>query len=191
MAILTSETTFTIQFAEELVEGTDLVLLPENTGTDALRELHFPKSLGDPLYLAPIVYEDWPDRWENFDTAPISARPINKAEMTLGGNKIAQWKGYLADKPVREIWRGGDDKSRMTPYFLRRLLEYFINSQYLAVGEFITWYPKDRTTQGYNIVIQDLTVGGAGISLDYYGLKGDMVMQEVVLSFYIVSEVGS
>lgn len=181
MAILTSETTFQIQFAEELAEGTDLVLLPENEGTTALRELHYPGDL-----LPPLVYEDYPDRWDNFDTFPVSARPINKAEMTLGGNKIAQWPGYIADKPVREIWRGGEQQSRMTTYFLRRLLEYFLNSQNLAVGEYISWWPNDRTTQGYNIVIQDLTVGGSTISLDYYGLRGDIVMQEVVFTFHIV-----
>jgi hypothetical protein len=186
MAILTAETTFTIQFAEALEEGTDLILLPENDGADALRELHYPADL-----LPPLIYEDYPDRWENFDTTPISGRPLTKAEMTLGGNKFAQWPGYTPDKPVREIWRGSESTARMTPYFLRRLLEYFLNSQNLAVGEYITWYPKDRTTQGYNIVIQDLTVGGANISLDYYGLKGDMIMQEVVFTFYIVSEVGS
>lgn len=181
MTILTAETTFTIQFAEELAEGTDLVLLPENAGINAVRELHFPADL-----LPPLLYDDSPDRWENFDTTPVSARPLSKAEMTLGGNKFAQWPGYIADKPVREIWRGSDDRARMTPYFLRRLLEYFIYSQDLGVGEYITWYPKDRTTQGYNIVIQDLTVGGATISLDYYGLRGDMIMQEVVFTFYIV-----
>ena len=181
MAILTAETAFTIQFAEELSEGADLVLLPENAGADAVRELHFPADL-----LPPLLYEGFPDRWDNFDTTPVSARPLTTAEKTLGGSKFAQWPGYVADKPVREVWRGSDTIARMTPYFLRRLLEYVIYSQDLGVGEYITWWPKDRTTQGYNIVIQDLTVGGASISLDYYGLKGEMIMQEVVFTFYIV-----
>ena len=180
MAILTAQTTFTIQVAEELQEGTDLVLLPENDGADAKRELHYP---GD--VLAPLIYEDWPDRWDNFDTGHLTARPLTKAEMTLAGNKLATWPGYAADKPVREIWRGSDTTARMSPYFLRRLLEYFLNPPQ-TVGEYITWYPKDRTTQGYNIVIQDLTVGGSTLSLDYYGLRGNMITQEVVFTFYIV-----
>lgn len=181
MAILTAETTFIIQFAEELIEGTDLIILPENSGIEALRELHYPDD-----ELAPLIYEDYPDRWENFDAVPLAARPLTKAEMTIGGNKIAQWQGYIADKPVKEIWRGGDQISRMTTYFYRRLLEYFINSQNLAIGRYVEWWPKDRTTQKYYIVIQDLTIGGSTISLDYYGLHGDIIMQEVAFTFYIV-----
>jgi len=181
MPILTAQTDFVVGFAEELEEGTDLILLPENSGVNALRELHYPEDL-----LAPIVYDDRPDKWENFDTFPLTNRPLTKTEMTLQSNKIARWPGYYGDVLIREIWSGKEKESRMFPYFLRRLLEYQINSINLAPGEYVTWYPKDRTTQGYKIVIEGLTVAGSVLSFDYLAIRNNLITGEVIFSFRIV-----
>jgi len=37
MPVLTAQTDFVVGFSEELEEGTDLILLPENSGANALR----------------------------------------------------------------------------------------------------------------------------------------------------------
>jgi hypothetical protein len=182
MAELTAETTFTIQNPqEEFVETVDLVLLPENTGTDALRELRYPGDL-----LPPLIYEQNPDKWENFDTSPLTARPLFKAEMTIAATSMTRWGGYLTDRPVKETWRGDDRRSLMTAYYLRRLWEYFANPP--ATG-YITWNPKDRMDRAYNIEIEGLQVGGQDIvSFDYLALRHGLVVGEVVFTFRLVGE---
>ena len=183
MADLTASTTFEIQAAtEEFLETTDLLLLAENTGGDEVRQLHYPGNL-----LAVIIYDDFPDKLENFDTAPLAARPSLKAELTIGGTQMARWPGYVADKPVKEIWSGDATKSRMKLAFLRRLLEYYLNP---PDSGYITWKPKDRTTTSYYIEIESLTVGGADtVQLDYCAARLGLVTGEVALTFRIVSEV--
>uniref|UniRef100_A0A7C3YXD0 Uncharacterized protein n=1 Tax=Desulfobacca acetoxidans TaxID=60893 RepID=A0A7C3YXD0_9BACT len=182
MAELTAETTFTILAAPEVFEEEeDLILYPENSGSDARRELRYP---GD--VLPPLVYENTPDRWENFDSVPWTNRPQVKSELTLSSAQVVQWPGYLPDRSVKEVWRGTDTRSRGTAYFLRRLYEYFANPP--SEG-YITWWPKDRTEQGYKIVIESVQVGGQDVvTFDFLALRGDLVPFEVTLQFRIVGE---
>lgn len=179
---LTSETTFTIQETPDILEeSVDLILLPENTGTYALRELRYPDDL-----LPPLVYEENPDKWTNFDSAPLTARPALKAEMTLKDTALAQWSGYLKDNPVKEFWAGDDKTSRMPANFFRRLWEYFVNR---PASGYITWWPNDRTTKGYQIVIESLQAGGDNaVTLHTGAIQEDLVLGEVVLVFRIVGE---
>jgi len=183
MAELTSETTFTVIAAPEYFEESeDLYLYPENAGTGALRELRCP---GD--VLPPLIYESNPDRWENFDSAPMTNRPQVKAELTLASAQIVQWKGYLPDRAVREIWKGSDTRSRMTAYMLRRLYEYFA---YPPEEGYITWCPRDRTEQAYHIQIESVQVGGQDlVTFDLVALRGgELIPFEVVLQFRIIGE---
>jgi hypothetical protein len=129
-----------------------------------------------------------PDEWENFDTEPLTSRPLSKTEMTLAGNKSAAWPGYLGDLPIREIWSGSDDKSRMSAYMFRRLLEYFLNP---PASGYIVWKPKDRTTKTYNVIFEDLSVGGQSLCrFRYVAAYNEVVVKEVVVTLRLVSEVG-
>ena len=184
MAELTSETTFNVIAAPEYFEEfEDLYLYPENAGSGALRELRYP---GD--VLPPLIYESNPDRWENFDSVPMTNRPQVKAELTIASAQIVQWQGYLPDRPVKEVWRGSDNRSRMTAYMLRRLYEYFA---YPPESGYITWCPKDRTEQLYYIQIESVQVGGQDIvSFDFVAmLGGELIPFEVVFQFRIIGEV--
>jgi hypothetical protein len=159
----------------------ELYLFPENSGNGAMRELHFPGDL-----LPPFIYEEPPDRWENFDSAPMTANPQVRMSPTLAGAQLVQWKGYLPDQSIKEYWKGTDTTSRMTAYMLRRFYEYF---KYQEEGNYITWWPKDRTEQGYKILIEGISVGGQDIRMfDLLALKADLIMQEVVFQFRIVEE---
>jgi hypothetical protein len=181
MTVLSAQTTFTIQDCEAFAEEAELTLLPENQGTDALRELHYPNDL-----LPPLIYEKMPDRWENFDSEPLTARPELKSEMTLAGNQHVRWPGYQGDRPVKEVWKGDDRRAPMLAYFFRRLWEYYANPP--SEG-YIVWYPKDRTSQGYYIEIESLTAGGQDtISMDYVALRQGLMVGEVVFAFRIVGE---
>jgi hypothetical protein len=177
---------------ESFEDQADMVLLPENSGDMyALRELHYPGNI-----LPPIVYESNPDYTDNFDTIPLTGPPQYKSDQTLAAALMTQWPGYMQDNPVREYWEGtalaaGDSSagaySRMGTYFFRRLWEYFANPP--ASGTYITWWPKDKTTQGYYVVLEALTVGGKDIQLDSYGVAAGMVLGEVILSMRLMGPV--
>jgi len=183
MAELTSQTTFEVQEPIETFEETaDLILLPENTGTEASRELHYPSDI-----FPPIIYESFPDKYENFDTIPLTARPLYQTEMTIEDSLTSKWPGYLKDRPVKETWSGRDKVSRMSAYFFRRLWEYFINP---PTTGYIEWYPKDRTTKGYYVVIEGLQVGGSDtVIFDYYAMHSGYIPAEVVLTMRIMGEI--
>ena len=154
---------------------------------NVLRELHYPGDL-----LPKLIYDQNPDKYENFDSQPLTARPIVQTDQTIGGNVTSRWLGFIGDNPVREIWTGNlawsssNQTSNMFTYFLRRLWEYYVNP---PLTGYITWWPKDRTVTGFNIEIENLTVDGAAISLDYLATRGGMTVGDVILTFRIVSEV--
>ena len=183
MAVLTADTTFQIQAPTEIFEETlDLTLLPENAGVNAVRELRYP-----PGGLPALIYEQNPDWWDNFDTGPLTARQIFTAEMTISDVAMARWPGYVKDRPVIERWKGDEKTAHMTLDMLRQLWEYFANP---PSSGYIEWWPKDRTTRGYYIEIESLTVGGSeGLSLNLFACQGGIVLQEVVLSFRIIGEI--
>lgn len=180
MTTISASTTFTIVAATAYPEQVDLTLLPENAGTNVLRELHYPGSV-----FPPLVYLKNPDHWTGFDTEPIKG-PTLVTEKTLGGNKLARWAGYVSDNAVIETWTGDSKVLSMTTDFLRRLLEFYLNPP--AAG-YIVWYPKDRTATGYNIEIESITVNGStAVSLDYLATKGGYVLGDVALAFRLVGE---
>lgn len=179
---LTAQTTFNILAAPEVFEEyADLYLHPENSGWQAMRELRYP---GD--VLPPIIYEELPDRWDNFDSVPWTQRPIVQTQKTLSSAQVVWWQGYLPDNPVREIWRGQDNTSRMSAYMLRRLYEYYTNP---PLAGYITWHPKDRTNSVYLVQIESLTVGGRdAVTFDLLALSHGLITQEVVLTLRIIRE---
>jgi len=183
MAILQSSTVFTILSAEYYEEQADLILLPQTDGSEAMRELHYP---GDAF--PPIIYPDMPDKWENFDTIPLTNPPMTKAEMTISGNKYARWPGYGGDRPVKEFWKGSESRSRVWLEFFRRLAEYWFNQP--DPPNYITWWPKDRTSSGYYVLIEDLSVGGTSVlSFDYLPVYYGLLTGEMILTMRIIGEV--
>lgn len=183
MAELTSQTTFTIADAPAVYEETvELAFLPENEGVDAVRELRYPGNT-----LPPLIYETNPDVWENFDTGPLTARPIFKGEITIADFSMLVWPGYQKDVPVKEIWKGTDTTSRMSAYMLRRLWEYFSNP---PASGYITWSPQDRIDKTYNIVIENLEVAGTNtIQFSAGAVFNGFITGEVTFTFRIVGEV--
>lgn len=184
MTIISASTQFTIQQAELYSdEGIDITILPNTTGVNALRELHYPED-----YFPPIVYPDWPDKWENFDTAPLTARPMTPVEMTLAGNQAMKWPGYNADRPVKEYWIGNDNRSRVTMEFLRRLAEFYFNPPHtLGIDGYITWWPKDRTVVGYNILIESISIDGTDlITFQYPAIVHSLAPGQMIFTFRII-----
>ena len=181
MATLTSQTVLTIADASAVTVSTDLIVQPENTGTLALRELTYPLNV-----FAPIVYDNNPDSWTNFDSSPMTTRPTVSRTPTIEGNRLTGWFGYDRDKTIVETWRGSDSEASMSLTFFRQLYAYFSNPPSDA---FIQWSPKDRTTEVYNIMINSLTAGGQDVQFNFIAALNNCMLGDVVLTFTIVSQV--
>lgn len=181
MAIITSQTSIIIDDALSVTTSIDFILQPESNGTLALRELRYPNNL-----LPPIVYSTNPDQWTNFDTSPMVKRPKIAVQQTIQDNRVIGWKGFDRDSPITEIWKGSDSVSPMFLSFFRQLHAYYENPPSTS---FITWHPKDRTANSYNILIESLTVGGNEIQLDFIAAINGLLTQDVRLVFRIVSKV--
>lgn len=181
MAIITSQTTVTIDDAAAVVTTADFTLQPENTGTLARRELSYPSDT-----LPPLIYDKNPDQWTNFDTTPMVKRPRVGVQQTIQDTRLTGWQGFAKDAPVTETWQGGDDESPMRLSFFRQLYAYFETP---PTSGFIQWSPKDRTANVYNIMIESLTVGGTEVRFDFVPARNGFLTQDVVLRFRIVSQV--
>ena len=181
MAIITSQTIVTIDDALSVTTSASFTLQPENTGSLARRELHYPSDT-----LPPLIYDQNPDQWTNFDTSPLVKRPKVGVQQTLSDNRLTGWQGFDRDAAITETWKGGDDESPMRLSFFRQLYAYFETP---PSSNFIQWYPKDRTANVYNIMIESLTVGGTEIRMDYVPARNGFLTQDVVLRFRIVSQV--
>jgi len=181
MALITSQTTVTIDDATPVITTTDFTLQPENTGSLARRELSYPSDT-----LPPLIYDCNPDQWTNFDTDPLVKRPKVGVQQTLQGNRLTGWQGFERDAAVTETWKGSDTESPMRLSFFRQLYAYYETPPSV---NFIQWHPKDRTNSVYNIMIESFTVGGTEIRFDFVPARNGYLTQDVVLRFRIVSTV--
>lgn len=182
MAIITSNTVVAIGDAAAVTTTQDFTLGASTTGTGALRRLVYP----DAATLAAIVYTKNPDDWTNFDVSPLVKRPRVGILQTLEDNKITGWQGYARDASITETWRGSETEASMTLDFLRQLYAYYESP---PLTSFIQWEPRDRTAAVYNIVIENLTVGGQDIRMNYIAANAGYVLGDVALRFRVLSEV--
>jgi hypothetical protein len=182
MAIISTQTTVTIGDATADVTQLDIVLQANLTGTLALRQLVYP----DAAVLAPFTYEKNPDDWTNFDVSPLVKRPTVGVLKTLEDTKLTGWQGFARDASVVETWKGSETEAPITLNFFRQLYAYYENP---PTNGFIVWHPKDRTTNSYNILIEDLTVGGRDIRMNYIAAQQGFLVGDVNLRFRIVSQV--
>lgn len=181
MAVITSQTVVTIDDALAVVTSLDFTLQPENSGLNARRELHYPSDT-----LPPLIYDNNPDQWTNFDTTPMVKRPTVGVQQTIQGNRLTGWQGYARDASVIETWKGSDSESPMRLSFFRQLYAYFETP---PTANFIQWKPKDRTANVYNIMIESLSVGGTEVRFDYVPARQGFLTQDVTLRFRIISQV--
>lgn len=181
MATITSQNIITITDALAVTTTTDITLLAANSGSNARRELHYPSDT-----LPPIVYDKNPDTWTNFDTSPLVKRPSVAVQPTIQGNRLVAWKGFDRDRPVVETWQGSSSESPMTLSFFRELASYYLNP---PTADYIQWKPKDRTVTVYNIIIENLTLGGQDFTFDYVPTRNGYLTGDVQLTFRIIGEV--
>lgn len=201
MSIISNSVTFTIGNASpvattqadvEFATGVGSTVLPgdpiaESAG--ALRKLVYPGGL-----LPPIIYTTNPDVYTNFHTTPLDKRPRAFVNSTLSDNLLIGWFGQSRDVSVEERWLGSTTTSRMDLAFFLALQDYYRNPP--ANGTFIQWWPRDRTTTKYNVVIETLNLSltgsagqGAGdFEFDYIVTRHGYLAGTVTLRFAIIGE---
>lgn len=170
MPTFTADRTYEIFLGEATAETEDITLVPiESSGNaTARRRLVYPNNA-----LAPIVYETNPTRTLNFDQDVLFA-PISNVERMLTGSKVIQFDTAENDVVITETWtaREGQIYSMITSFF-RMLREYHINPPAFSATnqEYIQWFPADRTTDGYNVLLHRLVVGGGQENNQLYDIN--------------------
>ena len=114
---------------------------------------------------APINYYKNPTRTFNLDNEVIPA-PISSAPRTLESRQVIMMERGIADVVVTEVWEGGEGRRAAMPTSLFRQLYLYLRNQpaFSALAQtYITWAPRDRSEDVYNVQFYQLRVGsGSG-----------------------------
>jgi hypothetical protein len=166
MATVTSALTFPVLIGSPVTATAGVVIVDsESAGVlGALRILTHPDTSNFP----PLTYWGNPLRTTNLDNDVLYVPDVSTVE-TLGTTQVLRYERAIDDVIVSESWPGSDNQLSMPSSFFRNLYELLINQP--DVGEYITWQPRDRNLNTYNVAILDLTVGGKTAELDVIDFK--------------------
>jgi hypothetical protein len=103
-----------------------------------------------------LRYPQLPRKCLNFDGHPITKVKSNR-QTTLSSTVTTLHQRYIEDAKVTEIWLA-DDLSMLVGFFYELL--NFYNTQ-LDAGDYLIWFPKDRTETAFAIQPLDLIVGSS------------------------------
>lgn len=155
------------QIAEGTATPTSTTLYLLGTGSDgdpdALAVLTHPDVGNWP----PITYQRNPDEVTNLDNDVIPI-PISDVVMTHSSTKVQRYDRTTEDVICKETWFGGPNLIGMETPFLRLLLEYWVNDP--DVGEYITWQPRYKNQNTYQVVIHQI----------YHDTPGDIIVSEII-----------
>jgi hypothetical protein len=129
------------------------------------------------------TYPQNPHNTLNFHTAPLK-RIDSVVHKTIGGSVIVKRAEENHDVVISEIWRG-EDGSMLAAQFLK--FWDFLQTE-PPIGEYLTWAPRDLTTEVYSIELLDI----GGPDFDFNELRvdtttrtGAYLRDTVVLKFKI------
>ncbi|MFH0814301.1 MAG: hypothetical protein V2A69_15910 [Pseudomonadota bacterium] len=103
-----------------------------------------------------LKYPELPRRTWNFDSYPVFKRRIGN-QMTLSSMAVTSYAGTIEDTKVSEVWLA-DDISMRAGFFYE--LYRFFNTT-LNTGDYLVWYPKDKTENAFCIEPVDLICGSS------------------------------
>ncbi len=145
--------------APTVVASTTTIIGSGSAGTlGALRTLTHP----DPTNFPSLTYYRNPDRSVNIDNDVLFS-PITNVQLTESSTQVVRHSRTIADTLVTEIWQGGRGRASMPTSFYRLLYELSVNHPPAnpTAQTFITWEPRDRNDNVYNVEIVSLR-GGRG-----------------------------
>lgn len=127
----------------------------------ACRRLVFPQ-ITTPA-IPPLVYSAFglcanPDRTYNLDN-DVLQHPITSVDLTLGSTRVTRFETGIDDVIVTEVWEGSQNRMAATTALFRQFYDYLMNAALLGPDDFITWEPRDRNSNVYQVELLSLTVG--------------------------------
>lgn len=176
MTTLSASSTLTLTDGTVTVESLPVTVLPALPGGSGKGRLVHPT-------LGAYDYDLEPSEWTNV-LGDVIIAPIWSSNLTLGGASNTVWQGTIKDVLVEERWtaQGG---LAMRASQLAMLLSIWQNPPDPATS-WVAWYPNYVTTQGFKVVITDLSVGDShGIALNGY-VRGGFVAGKVTLKMRII-----
>lgn len=157
------ETLILIQQGDPVVveESVTFIGIGSAGDRDACRRLVFPAVTTPEL--PPLVYSMFglcgnPTRTLNLDN-DVLRHPYVSRTLTLGGTRVTRFEQGEGDVIVTEIWEGGQARASLTTALFRQFYDYLANSSLLGPTDFITWEPRDRNANVYQVELLSLTVG--------------------------------
>lgn len=166
MTTLTSSATFTIGAGSAVVESAQISILPAIGSSTGKGRLIHPT-------LGTLDYPVGPDEWVNVDGDVIIA-PTWATVKTLQGASNALWQGDIRDVTVQEVWI---QELNVPIDFLRHVVAFWINPPDPDTGTPVQWWPNYTSAQGFQIIIENVTVLGEGP-----GLRDSLLREGITLS---------
>lgn len=180
MTTLTGSTTFTIADTTTATETATVIVVPAPTaGNGKGRLVH-------PTYGA-YDYTMAPDSWVNVDTDAVAA-PIWESALTLTGGVNTLWYGILQGTRVKEYWPASENRASMPMEMIRQLLLFYANPP-ANPENYVQWWPNYATSQGFQVVLLGLEVGGEEITFGQFGRLWEYCNQPVALKMTIVARI--
>ena len=162
----TSARFFQIALGLETVQASTTTILGSGTeGTvGARRVLTHPDAENFPS----LVYYRNPDRDINIDNDVLFG-PLNQVFMTESTTQVVRHTRGISDVIVTEQWVGGRGRASMPTSFFRLLYEYFVNPPPPVpdAQTYITWQPRDKNTETYNVELVSLEAGRGGLNSEF------------------------
>jgi hypothetical protein len=172
MTTLTASTTFSIGASSTVVESVQTTVLPVIAGGTGRGRLVHPT-------LGTYDYAQMPDEWVNVDGDVLIA-PIWSSARTLDGDANTLWQGDIRDVQVEERWTYAVSAAHM-----RAIVAMWQNPPDPDDG-YVSWYPNYTNGNGYNVILENVSVGGEGVKLNYVTKRYDFVIDDMVVRLRIV-----
>jgi len=162
VAVITNSTAFTIAAQSSAAVVTTLSIIPNAVAGEGTGRLIHP-TLGTFDYLYA------PEQWVNMDGGAI-IKPKWQNSPTLDSGQNTLWGGNIKDVECKELWTAPGGLA-MPMSQLRVLISFFQNPPDPTV-DYVQWWPTYITTNGFDIVIKSMTVGGSDMTFTDVSKQG-------------------
>lgn len=179
MTTLTSSATLAVGDGSTATESITLVVLPAiGTGTGRGRLIH--PSLGT------YDYPRSPDEWSYIDTDVINP-PIWSSTKTLKGASSTLFVSDIQDVLHEERWTQSLVDGVGALDFVRMMIAMWSTPPDPAVA-YVQWFPNYASPLGFNVILEDLTIGSKQVTLTPL-IKQGYVRGPMVLTLRVVSRI--
>jgi hypothetical protein len=178
MTTLTSSSTLTLTDGSIVTESLSLTVLPSLPAGSGKGRLVHPT-------LGTYDYDHEPTEWTNM-MGSVIIPPIWSSNKTLGGASSTVWAGTIKDVVCEERWTATGGLAMRTTQ-LAMLLSMYQNPPDPSTA-WVSWYPNYATTDGFKVLITDLSVGESNsISLNGFA-RGGFVQGKVTMKLRIIAK---